>query len=81
MCGFQPQDESSILFTRSKGFMPTIDVVVFKCTDDWKAILADNPFVFAFGKSKEETVGRLVIQSGSSMAISVQVQKGTQKAK
>jgi hypothetical protein len=51
-------------------------VEVFKTsTGDWKALFADDPFNFAFGRTGAEAVGNLLIANGDSFHLIVKVQK------
>jgi predicted RNase H-like HicB family nuclease len=51
--------------------MPTIDVVIEKRPDDYRAYLADTPEVWEAGKNEAEALGKLVISAQSMLALHV----------
>lgn len=52
--------------------MPTLDIIVDRRKDDYKAYLADNDGVWESGKTDHEAVGKLVMSAGHTLGISVQ---------
>jgi hypothetical protein len=57
----------------------SVDIMVVKRSDDYKAYLADNEAVWDCGKSEAEAIGKLVISAKSYLGLAVIREKKTKR--